>query len=303
MDLGNYRAIKLIGEGAYGRVFEGVIINTGVSVVIKLIKNDELDYEALDMLDDEVAFMKKLSDENAEGSQYIVRYIDDFDYIVDNHLHRVIIMENLTTWATLDQFINVNILADSKNPRIPTYAIDIIIGNLLKGLEYIHQNGVAHRDIKLENIMIDGSLNIKYIDLGLVCSYKCGKRIAGTPLYMPIEILNKDLSNYPTHNESMVQHNLQIEKGHDVWSLGIVIYKLANLQNFPDNFPFYKSLIKTRRDLLRELENRHYVLPSSYKRDYDGPNINILVESMLTLDPSSRPTITQLSKYFFDNVD
>lgn len=302
MDLGKYRVIKLIGRGGFGRVFEGSVLETGINVVIKLIPISKIEIEDLDNLDNEISSLKKLSDANAQGSNYVVKYIDDFYYKNDQSIFHAIVMEDLNSWANLKEFIKVIISDNPSDPKISTHVIDTIIGNLINGLKYIHQNGMAHRDIKLENIMIDSFYNIKYIDLGLACSFKCGQKRGGTILYMPLEILNKNFTNYIPQDEYIIQQNLLLEQAHDIWSLGILIYRLANLTQYPYNYPFDKKIIKNENDLIQELTYRHYNTPSSYNREYEGPDINFMIEAMLNLDVTNRPSIIQLSQYFFNNL-
>ena len=58
-------------------------------------------------------------------------------------------------------------------------------------MEYMHMNRVSHRDLKLENILIDDNLNLKVADFGFAC-YKnidCLKSYRGTFTYMAPEII------------------------------------------------------------------------------------------------------------------
>ena len=69
---------------------------------------------------------------------------------------------------------------------------------LLKALNFLHANGFCHRDIKLENILLDDEFNLKLVDFGFSCPLKGrnGKgfesRKLGTPMYMAPEIINGD---------------------------------------------------------------------------------------------------------------
>lgn len=61
---------------------------------------------------------------------------------------------------------------------------------LLDGIEYMHARRVVHRDLKLENILVDDQLNLKIADFGFA-SYKnidCLKSYRGTMTYMAPEI-------------------------------------------------------------------------------------------------------------------
>jgi serine/threonine protein kinase len=92
-----------------------------------------------------------------------------------------------------------------------------MINELISGLYYLHDLGVVHRDIKLENIMVSTAdpkkLVPKIIDFGLSIVLTPGERtkdICGTLAYCSPEIVKKESYEKPT----------------DVWSLGIVTYAI-----------------------------------------------------------------------------
>ena len=82
---------------------------------------------------------------------------------------------------------------------------------MLRAVYHCHTNSVTHRDIKLENIIINEFGSAKLIDFGLskdATAKELLKSMAGTPYYMAPEILSGK-----TYNEKV-----------DIWSLGVVIY-------------------------------------------------------------------------------
>ena len=84
---------------------------------------------------------------------------------------------------------------------------------LLSAINHCHANGVIHRDIKHENIMITDTNQVRLIDFGLSMIKQKRKLIherAGTAYYMAPEVLN---GNY---NEKA-----------DLWSLGVLLYTLV----------------------------------------------------------------------------
>ncbi len=90
------------------------------------------------------------------------------------------------------------------------------MSNLLNGLSYLHNLGVVHRDIKLENIMIglgNHLISPKLIDFGLsivLCPGETTKDICGTLAYCSPEIVKKTFYDSKT----------------DIWSLGIVAFSI-----------------------------------------------------------------------------
>lgn len=82
---------------------------------------------------------------------------------------------------------------------------------LISTLNYIHTQGIVHRDLKSENILFDGE-NITIIDFGTSKHYskeELMKKTIGTTIYMAPEVVN---GNY---NEKC-----------DIWSAGVILYIL-----------------------------------------------------------------------------
>ena len=120
---------------------------------------------------------------------------------------------------------------------------------LLKGVGYIHSRRICHRDIKLENILLDNLGRIKLADFGI--SKLCAEDdedlpmfcACGTPAYMAPEIVRCDA-------KFMEDEKIKDEvKGYgfevDIWSCGIVLYALLY-----GNFPFKGVSV---RDIKKEI--------------------------------------------------
>jgi serine/threonine protein kinase len=89
-----------------------------------------------------------------------------------------------------------------------------IFSQIIDGMCYLHSKNISHRDIKLENIIIDDNNRIKIIDFGFgtVCTKtKLLNFFCGTPSYMPPEIIQK--KEYLGLNA-------------DVWSIGVLLFTL-----------------------------------------------------------------------------
>lgn len=81
------------------------------------------------------------------------------------------------------------------------------------GLAYMHHERFAHRDIKLDNIMLSPTAEVKIIDFGFSLKYKENQKfstLCGTPSYMAPEVLSR-IPNNP-------------EKA-DIWSFGVCLYR------------------------------------------------------------------------------
>ena len=82
------------------------------------------------------------------------------------------------------------------------------------GIQYLHSKKIAHRDIKLDNIMVNENYDVKIIDFGFSLFTTNNKKLnlhCGTPSYMAPELVaKKDYLGQPV----------------DVWALGVLLYKM-----------------------------------------------------------------------------
>lgn len=103
----------------------------------------------------------------------------------------------------------------------------------MSAVSYLHQRNICHRDIKLENIIIDPDTKIiKLIDFGFaVYSTKPLKLYCGTPSYMAPEIISKKEYIGPPV---------------DIWTCGIAYYTMLS-----GCFPFAAH---TERELTRKIQ-------------------------------------------------
>ena len=105
--------------------------------------------------------------------------------------------------------------------RIDEHCAKKIFYQIVEAIQYCHAQNIVHRDIKLENIILDDKLNVKIIDFGFSIIIPKNKKLnvfCGTPSYMAPEILSKEFySGFLA----------------DVWALGIVLFIMLC-----GNFPF-----------------------------------------------------------------
>lgn len=111
--------------------------------------------------------------------------------------------------------------------RIPENDVRYIFKQVVEGINYLHLNNFVHRDIKLENILINKkNREIKIIDFGFSVCVKADKKLCmfcGTPSYMAPEIVSKQ-----EYNGKYV----------DVWALGILLYTMLC-----GKFPFKGKIV------------------------------------------------------------
>ena len=135
---------------------------------------------------------------------------------------------------------------------------------------YLHSRNVTHRDIKLENIIIETKKNsIKLIDFGFCCCTSSDiklKVFCGTPSYMcPEIVMKKEYIGPPT----------------DIWAAGILLYAMLCGQ-----FPFRGS---SDKDLYKKIARGQFTFPEHVSREAIS-----FINKMLVVNPASRFTAQQL---------
>lgn len=112
--------------------------------------------------------------------------------------------------AGLDLFDRVESAPDGLEP----YDIRSLLGQLSDALRFLHSNGIVHRDIKDENVILDGKGHCQLIDFGSAAHWRPGRKwdtFSGTLDYASPEILRGEMYS---------------GKEQDVWALGVVGYVL-----------------------------------------------------------------------------
>lgn len=288
-----FELTKRLTKGIYGEIFQAKVKNPAQmyghkTVVLKLLNMASQNITVMNDINGEIFSMQKLT-YGGYGSKYVVKYLDHFDTRYKGATYKVIVMEDLTNWLNLNDFM-LNLHKKDASHVIDIVSLKKIISNMIRGLNYIHSHGLAHRDIKPENIMLDINCNIKYIDFGFSSplNYNMTK---GTPIYLPPET---DF-NRPTKYSNLKY--LEMEKKHDIWSLGIVIYRLANIQRYPNNYPFlYEPSfnLQSFMSCLRKFPRYH---KSGYPYIPNNIDINYLIDKMLSPSVETRPSSSKLLNY------
>ena len=203
-NLNFYKYGRLIGQGAFGKVNLGLNVLTGRVVAIKSFNKSNLNSNSENMkkIKYETNLMKKLNHPNITK---ILELFEDKEYIL-------IIMEYING-GNLFSFLK-------KHRKVSEKTAKLLYRQIILGIKYMHEQGIVHRDIKLENILIDLNNNIKICDFGIgrVLSSPAQPLFdqCGTPMYIAPEILlcskEKGYKGFPV----------------DIWSSGIVLYILLS---------------------------------------------------------------------------
>ncbi|ELP85520.1 protein kinase domain containing protein, partial [Entamoeba invadens IP1] len=253
---------KRLGEGSFGIVYLGEF--RGYKVAIKKMKegcNDEIK-------------MKEFEKE--------VNMLDKFrsDYLV--HFYGAVFIPNKICMVTeFAQFGSLNDLIKNKKKITIQKEIKIkVMNDMANGLLYLHTNGIVHRDIKPDNLLvfsldINDKVNAKLTDFGsarninLLMTNMTFTKGVGTPVYMAPEVLKKE----------------KYKKSADIYSFGVTLYETLkwgdaydkNVFKFP--WKIAEFVISGKR-----LERNENMSDSQYE----------LIQKCWSQQPDDRPNINEV---------
>ncbi|KAH8835953.1 kinase [Flagelloscypha sp. PMI_526] len=212
---------RFIGSGAFGSVYMAVNLDTGSIMAVK-----EGVPNLYSQIKDELRVMEMLHHPN------VVEY-----YGIEVHRDKVYIFEEYCQGGSLAALLEHGRIEDER-------IIQVYTMQMLEGLAYLHSQGVVHRDIKPDNILLDGMGVLKFVDFGAAKIFARNTRtmhksrriepmvmpsaplqdpalglpgkqnsLTGTPMYMSPEVIKND-----NHGRFGAM---------DVWSLGCVVLEFA----------------------------------------------------------------------------
>ncbi|KAG8978788.1 hypothetical protein FRB93_010869 [Tulasnella sp. JGI-2019a] len=244
--VGNYTLGKVIGEGAYGKVRIGTHRLTSTRVAIKQIP------KAMSAsLTREIHHHRRLHHPNVTQLYEVIA--------TENNIW--LITELCAGGELYDYLVEKGRLSESETRQI--------FGELCLALNYVHKLGVVHRDLKLENVLLDERCHVKLSDFGFTREFEQGKLLdtfCGTTGYAAPEML---LCQKYTGSEV------------DIWSLGIILYTLL-----VGTLPFDDDDEDAMR---RKIVQGEYEEP-----EWLSPDARNLIKKLLQKDPSSRPSVPHI---------
>ena len=279
--LEGYNIIKFLGKGAYGEVYLSEKKNSNKLFATKKISREIADRPNFKKyLIIEIEILKMLNHPN------IVK-LEDFKKSANSYY---IIMEYINGGG-LSQCLKKYIQKHGK--AFPEPIVQHLMRQIIDALVYIHDKKIIHRDLKLDNIMVNfdseidkENLNmmraqIKIIDFG--CSTLLTKQnLATTAVGSPINMDPLILEKYNKLRDKSTTYDTKV----DIWSIGTVCYELLIGKAVFD--------AKTMDDLVEKVREGKYRLPSTVSRE-----ICSFINGMLQYDSSSRLSAKQLQRHPF----
>jgi serine/threonine protein kinase len=153
-----YRAGKMLGRGAFGKVNLGMHKLTRKLVAIKSINKEYLSEEKQrSKIMHEVGILLRLRHES------VVKLYETFE----TRRHILLVME-LCAGGDLLNFVR-------KRKKMDEPLAKVLFKQIIEGIGYIHSKSILHRDIKLDNILLDGKGKVKIADFGVSKIVKKGE--------------------------------------------------------------------------------------------------------------------------------
>ncbi|KAI0523898.1 kinase-like protein [Xylaria bambusicola] len=251
-NVGNYSLGKLIGKGSFGKVYLAHHkLTNGSKVVLKSANKDD----------------SNLAREIHHHRQFVHPHIA--------RLYEVIVTETLV-WLVLeycpgDELYNYLL----NHGPLPVDKVQKIFSQLVGAVSYVHQQSCVHRDLKLENILLDKHENVKLVDFGFTREYE-GKSnylqtFCGTVCYSAPEMLK---------GEKYAGEKV------DVWSLGVILYALLC-----GELPFDDDDDNVTRTKILSEEPRY--------RDHLTSDAVSLIKLLLSKRPLLRPSLPEILSHPF----
>ena len=260
--IGNYILGVELGSGAFGKVVLGKHIITGENVAIKILDKIILNQtpEDYELVKNERSILKLVK------HKYIIQLYE----ILQTPNHIFIVMEYCDGKDIMDYILKRNYLSELVALKY--------FQQLINALFYLHSQNIAHRDIKIDNILLDRNKNLKLIDFGLSTKYSHNKLLdqpCGTIVYSAPEVL-----------EGKLYHGMLA----DVWSSGIVLYgMLSGYLPFSDN----NDNINKKLIIEGKIE-----LPENI-----SPCAKDLLMHMLDVNPMNRFTLQDIKNHPWFNMN
>ncbi|KAK7319348.1 hypothetical protein RJT34_04068 [Clitoria ternatea] len=248
----------VLGNGSFGTVYEG-FTDDGFFFAVKevsLLDEGTLGKQSISQLQQEISLLSQFEHDN------IVRY-----YGSDKDKSKLYIFLELMSKGSLASLYQKYRLNDS---QVSAYTRQI-----LKGLKYLHDNNVVHRDIKCANILVDVNGAVKLADFGLAKATKFNdvKSSKGSPYWMAPEVVNLKNQGYGL--------------AADIWSLGCTVLEMLTRQ------PPYSDL-EGMQALFRIGWGEPPPIPESLSREARD-----FILECLQVNPNKRPTAAQLLDHPF----
>lgn len=252
--VGNYILHEKLGQGGFGSVMKGVHTETGEPAAVKFVpKKSFRQFSDLQRVFQEIQALRNLR------HPHIIRILD----VADNPDSICFIMEFASGGELRGYVEKQKSLCEEESRQL--------FKQIVRAVHYIHSKKIIHRDLKLENILLDSQNRCKIVDFGLsdyVSSKERTVTDAGTEAYLAPEVYNGSSGDSDPYKI-------------DSWALGVILYAMTH-GKLPFHRPDPETCAKLDADGLTFREEM-------------TPGIRRLMKAMLTPKPSKRASVNDIT--------
>ncbi|PHH85165.1 hypothetical protein CDD83_804 [Cordyceps sp. RAO-2017] len=294
---GDFILGNTIGEGEFGKVKLGWKQDSSVQVAIKLIKRDTVggNPSRLGKIRREVTILRGVQHPN------IVRLID----MIETDRYIGIILEYASGGELFDYILNHRYLKDHSARRL--------FSQLVSGVGYLHKKGIVHRDLKLENLLLDRNRNIIITDFGFANTFDPNEELTdneelnltdrdsvkrlGLDKVKANGMRKGDLMQTSCGSpcyaapELVVSDSLYTGRKVDVWSCGVILY--AMLAGY---LPFDDDPANPEGDNINLLYKYIVSTPLTFP-EYVTPHARDLLRRILVPNPRKRADLFEVARH------
>lgn len=225
--LDDFEILNILGKGAFGKVYLTRFKDNHKLYAIKTIRKDVvIESEQIDAVNLERDVLLSCNHPFLVGMEFVFQ----------SDLRLYFVMPFVQGGELYKHFLS--------NKRFPEEVVKFYTIQIALAIGHLHSQGIIHRDLKLENILIDKDGYLKIIDFGLAKILKDDEMthtLAGTPEYLAPEMITQE-----GHDKNV-----------DWWALGVLIYEMLIGVT-----PFYN---KNRSIMMSKIQKSKIVFPHKEK--------------------------------------
>ncbi|KAG6908810.1 hypothetical protein DXG01_003257 [Tephrocybe rancida] len=262
---GPYLLLQTLGEGEFGKVKLGLHSQWGEEVAVKLIRRGNVDNTVrMSKVEREIEVLRTLKHPN------IVRLYD----VIETDKYIGIILEYASGGELFDHILAHRYLRERDAAKL--------FSQLISGVWYIHQKKIVHRDLKLENLLLDRHRNVIITDFGFANRFEhrsddLMQTSCGSPCYAAPELV--------------ISEGLYVGSAVDIWSCGVILY--AMLAGY---LPFDDDPANPDGDNINLLYKYIVNTPLSFP-EYISAEARDLLGMMLVPDPTRRSSLEAVMRH------
>ncbi|XP_051792581.1 hormonally up-regulated neu tumor-associated kinase homolog [Acanthochromis polyacanthus] len=256
--VGSYLVGKMINKGSFAKVMEGLHIGTGEKVAIKVIDKKK-----------------------ARQDSYVLKNMKREPRIhqMVRHPHIVVLLETLETENSYYMVMELCAGGDlmdriCERKRLEEREVRRYTRQILSAVDHLHKHGIVHRDLKIENFLLDEHNNIKIVDFGLSNTLKAES--------LSLELLSTQCGSPAYAAPELLAHRKYGPKV-DVWSVGVSMFAMLT-----GTLPFTVEPFNIKQLHQKMVSGEISSIPSDISKGAVS-----FVLSLLEPDPDKRPSVRE----------